>query len=227
MSANTWLIIAVVGFSLSAVSLAAAVILFFRLKIPAVIGYLTGKTVLREVKLMRENSNGGTGKNSRQNTDSGTKSATAKAEVEKNGRVRGAAHSSKRLDKTSESLNESKKAKAKSANYTDNTSTTSTNSSQKITDVFKNSFTAGLRSEATDVLKETVTEVLPTGTEVLSKETDVLTRATDVLSNGTDVLSENTTVLSTEKQPTEETVRPVGFKTVRSIIVVHSDEVIE
>lgn len=225
MSANAWLIIAVVGFSLSAVSLAAAVILFFRLKIPAVIGYLTGKTVLREVKVMRENSNGGTGKNSRLGTDSGTKSDTAKAEAEKNGRVRGAAHSSKRLDKTSESLNESKKAK--SANYTDNTSTTSTNSSQKITDVFKNSFTAGLRSEATDVLKETVTEVLPTGTEVLSKETDVLTRATDVLANGTDVLSENTTVLSPEMQQTDETVRPVGFKTVRSIIVVHSDEVIE
>ena len=54
MSANTWLIIAIIGFSLSGIALIAAVIMFIRLNIPAIIGDLTGRTVAREIKAMRD-----------------------------------------------------------------------------------------------------------------------------------------------------------------------------
>ena len=52
MSANTWLIIAIIGFSLSGIALIAAVIMFIRLNIPAIIGDLSGRTVAREIKAL-------------------------------------------------------------------------------------------------------------------------------------------------------------------------------
>ena len=54
MSAQTWLIIAIVGFTLSAIALVVAVFMYIKMNIPAVIGDLTGKTVAREIKAMRE-----------------------------------------------------------------------------------------------------------------------------------------------------------------------------
>ena len=54
MSAATWLIIAIVGFSLSGIALITAIILFIKLDIPGVIGDLSGKTVAREIKAMRD-----------------------------------------------------------------------------------------------------------------------------------------------------------------------------
>lgn len=54
MSATTWLIIAIVGFSMSGVALAITIFMFIKMNIPAVIGDLTGKTVARQVKAMRD-----------------------------------------------------------------------------------------------------------------------------------------------------------------------------
>lgn len=54
MSAIAWLIIAIVGFSLSGIALVAAIFMFIKMNIPAVIGDLTGKTVAREIKAMRD-----------------------------------------------------------------------------------------------------------------------------------------------------------------------------
>ena len=60
MSAQIWYIIGIVGFSLSAVALAAAIIIFIKLDILSVIGDLTGRTVAREVQAIREsNASGG------------------------------------------------------------------------------------------------------------------------------------------------------------------------
>lgn len=53
MSANTWSIISIVGFSLSGIALVAAIIMFFKLKIPNIIGDLSGKNVAREIQAMR------------------------------------------------------------------------------------------------------------------------------------------------------------------------------
>ena len=63
MSANTWLAIAVAGYSLAAVLLVAAVILYFKLNILDVIGDLSGRTVARALKERQEE--GGNAKNGR------------------------------------------------------------------------------------------------------------------------------------------------------------------
>ena len=57
MSATAWLIIAIVGFSLAGIALIVAVFMFIKMNIPSVIGDLTGKTVAREIKAMREFNN--------------------------------------------------------------------------------------------------------------------------------------------------------------------------
>ena len=53
MSASTWFLIAIGGFSLSGIALIAAVLMFIRMNIPAIIGDLNGKTVAREIQAMR------------------------------------------------------------------------------------------------------------------------------------------------------------------------------
>lgn len=54
MSADTWFLIAVIGFTLSGVSLIAAIFMFIKLNIPSIIGDLSGKKVAREIKALRE-----------------------------------------------------------------------------------------------------------------------------------------------------------------------------
>lgn len=54
MSASTWGMIGIVAFALSGVLLIAAALIFFLLKIPDVIGDLSGKTVAREMERMRQ-----------------------------------------------------------------------------------------------------------------------------------------------------------------------------
>ena len=102
MSAMAWLIIAIVGFSLAGIALVAAVIMFIKMNIPAIIGDLTGKTVAREIKAMRE-SNASSGdkrfRPSAVNLERGTltekvaNTPMSTSDLKK-------AHASKRLDKT-------------------------------------------------------------------------------------------------------------------------------
>lgn len=54
MSAKTWLIIEIIGFSMSFISFVAGVFMFFKMNVLALIGDLTGKTVAREVKKIHE-----------------------------------------------------------------------------------------------------------------------------------------------------------------------------
>ena len=54
MSATVWLVIAIVGFSLAGVALVASVFLFLKLRIPAIIGDLTGRTVDREIRAIKD-----------------------------------------------------------------------------------------------------------------------------------------------------------------------------
>lgn len=54
MSAETWFIIAIVLFVLAGLLLAAAIIIFFALKIPEIIGELSGRNYAKELKRMRE-----------------------------------------------------------------------------------------------------------------------------------------------------------------------------
>ena len=198
MSATTWLIIAIVGFSLSGVALVAAVFMFVKLKIPAVIGDLSGKTVAREIRAIRD-ANASSGNKihrpSRVNVDRGELTEKGREESD-GGSVLGMAHSSKRLDKET------------------NGSTT--------------------ESLSQNVIEVEIEETNPTEILSMNQETEILTapHATEVLSevaeddsadtyNATTVLSENIGA-SEEQQVTE-----VTFKVTKSIIVTHTNEVIE
>lgn len=52
MSAQTWMIIGIVGLSLAAALIFTAVLLFIRWKIPSVVGDLTGRTEKKQIKKM-------------------------------------------------------------------------------------------------------------------------------------------------------------------------------
>ena len=64
MSADTWYMISLAGYFAALIGLVVTVVLYFRLDILDVIGDLTGRTVAKEIKSMRENRNAGTGRRS-------------------------------------------------------------------------------------------------------------------------------------------------------------------
>lgn len=224
MSATAWLIIAIVGFSLAGIAFIAAIILFIKMNIPAIIGDLTGKTVAREIKAMRE-SNASSGdkrfRPSAVNLERGTltekvsNSPMSTDDLKK-------AHASKRLDKTG-GLGKSGKLNGKKGGTTG-----LGDGASPVTPVVTGTATKGtekLSDNATEVLSN-ATEVLDNGaTDVLAPATEVLASGTEVLANGTTVLG-GTTVLSGTEELSAEDRKPVAFKVIRSEIIVHSDEVI-
>ncbi|WP_413306442.1 hypothetical protein AA0X95_05765 [Bacillus sp. 1P10SD] len=54
MDATTWQIISIVGYSLAGALLITAIVLFFKMKVPAIIGELTGRTAARQIQEIRE-----------------------------------------------------------------------------------------------------------------------------------------------------------------------------
>ena len=207
MSANTWLIIAIVGFSLSGIALVVAIFMFIKMDIPAIIGDLTGKTVAREIKAMRE-ANASSGDKSFRSSAVNIERGTLTENVSQkaiDAEAMKKAHASKRLDKTTSELG---------------SGTTKTRGN-----------TIGLFGLNKNKQREEIppTEHLNNATEVLNQNaTEVLnsTNATEVLSNGTTVLSNGTTVLSQTEELIDTSITPVAFKVIRSEIVIHSQEVI-
>lgn len=225
MSANTWLIIAIIGFSLSGIALIAAVIMFIRLNIPAIIGDLTGRTVAREIKAMRDTNASSGDKRFRPsavNLERGTLTEKVAGKTANNMAL---AHASKRLDKTSGNLSEKgSKRKSGTVGLSDAVQGKSGRVGSEPTDMLNSDSTATevLSTESTEVLSDNATEVLSdNATEVLD------TNATEVLSDGTEVLSNETTVLSPTEQLKTDASKPVAFKIKHDEVVTHSDEVIE
>lgn len=225
MSANTWMIIAIIGFSLSGIALIAAVIMFIRLNIPAIIGDLTGRTVAREIKAMRDTNASSGDKRFRPsavNLERGTLTEKVAGNTANNMAL---AHASKRLDKTSGNLSEkSSKKKSGTVGLSDAVQGKSGRVGSEPTDMLNSD------SNATEVLSTESTEVLSdNATEVLSNDTtEVLEpNATEILSDGTEVLSNETTVLSPTEQLKTDASKPVAFKIKHDEVVTHSDEVIE
>lgn len=232
MSATTWLIIAIVGFSLSGITLIAAIFMFIKLNIPAVIGDLSGKTVAREIQAMRdanESSGNKIHRSSKVNADRGRLTEKVK-EYSDNGSVMAMAHSSKRLDKISDERESLVEIQQKFQNQ-NNGSTTET-LSQNVSEIALD------EKRVTDVLSEQKqTEVLIEGKEtemlVQLKITELLTpqNQTEVLSDIVDEKEINvgnaTTVLSdTEEMKEQQQVTSGVFKVTKSIIVTHTDEVL-
>lgn len=225
MSANTWLIIAIIGFSLSGIALIAAVIMFIRLNIPAIIGDLTGRTVAREIKAMRDTNASSGDKRFRPsavNLERGTLTEKVAGNTANNMAL---AHASKRLDKTSGNLSEkSSKKKSGTAGLSDAVQGKSGRVGSEPTDMLNSDSNATevLSTESTEVLSDNATEILSdNATEVLDLN------ATAVLSDGTEVLSSETTVLSPTEQLKTDASKPVAFKIKHDEVVTHSDEVIE
>jgi hypothetical protein len=54
MDATTWQIISIVGYSLAGALLITAIVLFFKMKVPAIIGEFTGRTAARQIQEIRE-----------------------------------------------------------------------------------------------------------------------------------------------------------------------------
>ncbi len=241
MSATTWLIIAIVGFSLSGVALAAAVFMFIKMNIPAVIGDLSGKTVAREIKAMRD-ANASSGdkmhKSSRVNIDRGKLTEKVEDEVQADSSYMAKAHASKRLDHTgsgsSAKLDASQKLVSKRGNTTESLS-----SNVGEVDIEARARAGKDKVRVTDILVENIqTDILTPGrqTEVLSetRQTEVLSemRQTEVLSETGDDLDSTevkngTTVLSMTSENEETHTRNVTFKVTKSKVIIHSDEVIE
>ena len=225
MSANTWMIIAIIGFSLSGIALIAAVIMFIQLNIPAIIGDLTGRTVAREIKAMRDTNASSGDKRFRPsavNLERGTLTEKVAGKTANNMAL---AHASKRLDKTSGNLSEKdSKRKSGTVGLSDAVQSNSGRVGSEPTDMLNNDSNATevLSTESTEVLSDNATEVLSdSATEVLD------TNATEVLSDGTEVLSNETTVLSPTEQLKTDASKPVSFKIKHDEVVTHSDEVIE
>ena len=183
MSASAWTIIAIVGFLLSGVSLAVTVILFFRLKIPSVIGNLTGKTVAREIKQIK------------------TEDASFKQ--------RKSIFDTYGVEETDISEPEQQNTPV----YTE----------RSCEDMPAENVTDG--NYSTVVLSD---EVQENAEPKKKKKTEILDNKgkTEVLfeSGQTQVLSENSRKAGGNASP--DKARAVTFKIVRSIVVIHSDEVI-
>ena len=251
MSAEIWFIISIVGFSLAAAALIAAVILFIKLNIPAVIGDLTGRTVAREIKAMKETNFNKT--NVIRTGVPSSSAAGAKAEVlsasvpDIRPDIRhdsmAVAHASKQLDKLYSVENDKKSAKKTGttglsdvlkSNESDPTDILPTNSTEVLSS--SDEYREGANRTVTESLSDNATESLDAGaTEVLSNNaTESLgAGATEILSNNaTEALenaasaSQGTTVLSPTEDLRKDAVKPVAFRIVREEISIHTNEII-
>lgn len=212
MSATTWLIIAIIGFSLAGIALIIAIFMFVKMNIPSVIGDLSGKTVAREIKAMREFNNANSDRRfrpSKVNLERGT--LTDKVEnSQDNQKAMVETRASKRLDNIQSGELSEKKT------YSSGSGTVGLNDFEiHPTEVLDEG------NEPTEMLSAGETEVLnENATEVLNEN------AAEVLSNETTVLNDTTVLSETEDFIGESEVIPVPFKITRSEIVIHTDEVI-
>ena len=240
MDAQTWLIIAIVGFSLSVIALIIAIIMFFKLKIPAVIGDLSGKTVAREIRAMRD-ANASSGKKihrpSPVNANRGKLTEKVKDNIADSS-VRAAAHASKRLDVTNSGQSAKFKSEKTSEQISDKIPSGKTmenfSPTPKEIDIEHQGATDVLsQAKETDLLiDEKATDVLSdnSATELLSNtcETEILSNAkqTEVLPNEVAEIEEilGTTVLSETQETTPKSISPVAFNITRSIVKIHTEE---
>lgn len=226
MSATAWLIIAIVGFSLAGIALIVAVFMFIKMNIPSVIGDLTGKTVAREIKAMREFNNSKGNRRfrpSKVNLERGTLTEKVDISIDDK-KVMAEAHASKRLDRA-ETNEKKKNSKSQKSNGTiglndfEMNPTDVLNEGSSTTEVLSDNSAEVLDPNATEVLSENQIEVLNTdNTEVLSKNTN------ELLDDSTTVLAERTIVLENTEKP--ENNKPVSFKIIKDNVITHTDEVI-
>lgn len=217
MSANTWFIIAIVGFSLAALLLIIAVFMFIKMNIPAIIGDLTGKTAARQIEEIREMNRATGDKRHKPDAFNLERGALTEEAFEVS------FDSNYTLEESTSKLSE------------ETTPLRENGSSQnrKVkTEILSDVIEAG--SKTTDVLAETAAT-----TDVLNSsdgETDILAQSgmvTDILveenNNGTQVLSDEISVSQgTVYQPgtTMEVNSSDKFIVIKDVVVIHTEEMI-
>lgn len=242
MSATMWLIIAIVGFSVSGIALIAAILMFIKMNIPAIIGDLSGKTVAREIKAMRE-ANVFSGEKlhrpSSVNANRGKLTEKVKG-TEYDNAICGQVNISKRIDITDNGqLGYFKNAEtqaqiAESVSVQRTTESPSANVGE--VDIEQQRTLADCeRENATDVLAgNNKTAILKENQEtaILSdtRQTEILCEVhqTDILCEDNDLSQRigETSVLSV-KENIEQSELKIGlFEITRSVIKIHTDEVI-
>ena len=248
-AANVWLIVAIVSFVLSGLSLIASIVIFIKFKILNVVADLSGKTVARGIKEMQDETAASNSKKGRFSLDREDVTGKMSAKnIDKNAMA--LAHESKRLDKTTSNL---KKRGSKTSGLTDKFSTGDLNTpnstavmtpgntevmpgNQRNTEVMSAYNKVAPTENGTAILGVNATSVLTqnNGTAVLGSDSaEVFNNGTAVLgNNGTAVLNggetsvlNGTTVLgSTSVEPISTPV--VSFTVTRTILEIHTDEVI-
>lgn len=252
MSADTWYMISLAGYFAALIGLVVTVVLYFRLDILDVIGDLTGRTVAKEIKSMRENRNAGTGRRSVRAKPPRT-GKTDKTARKTQGPGQGAS--------TAGPGSEIGRGRRGTAGLT---ATGGTQPDKRVlhsrTDRLPQeveeqygSFDPRVEYSRTDILPQTpevrkpgtqmLTEELPKGTAIPEKSggTAILeesrggTAILEESGSGTEILEESrggTTLLEESGSGTtllagEEPVQPVKFSVTRSCLVVHTEERIE
>ncbi len=224
LSAQTWYIIAIIGFSLSAVALIAAVFIFLKLDIISVIGDLTGRTVAREVQAIRENNASGGEKlhrSSRVNLERGKLTSKVSSALRKSKTFAPFSSISKRLDSKHGDVSDSQE-----------NSITSGNNPQKATVLSDKAL------ELTETISKNAAEINTSGfkknenpsNNMIIPNSGTPLPGTTVLGVGNDAkeisANENmgTTVLNGVTAQLEEVVQPVAFRIVKSMTEIHTDE---
>ena len=207
--ADIYRLISIIGFSLSGLFLLLSIFLFVFFKITRVIGDLSGRTAAKQIEQFRQ-SNAASGAKSFRPDPANVKRGKLTEQVADNyaadSKLSAVAHPSKRLDRKG--------------------ATGKTGGTANIETAVANALT-----KETDVLADSTTALSEDGiTESLSESTTVLDETVD---NGTEVLSDEilnaTTVLSSDDATDNKSPKFVGkeLNSKKSVVVVHTDEVIE
>lgn len=252
MSADTWYMISLAGYFAALIGLVVTVVLYFRLDILDVIGDLTGRTVAKEIKSMRENRNAGTGRRS------------VRAKPPRTGKTDKTARKTQGPRQGASTAGPGRQTGRGRRGTAGLAATGGTQPDKRVlhsrTDRLPQeveeqygSFDPRVEYSRTDILPQTpevrkpgtqmLTEELPKGTAIPEKSggTAILEEArggTAILEesgSGTAILEESrggTTLLEESGSGTtllagEEPVQPVKFSVTRSCLVVHTEERIE
>ncbi|MCA1055187.1 hypothetical protein LCM10_09320 [Rossellomorea aquimaris] len=224
MDAKTWLIISIIGYSLSGVLLVAAVLMFFKMNIRMIIGDLTGRNAAKHIEAIRE-----------KNRETGDKRFKPDAfNVERGKLTEPVAEVSKKLGKSI-----ARNQRKLNVNGRKDDMPLINERSDILLGQESHPVAGGRLSPATDVLPEETQILLDEG--YINSDTEVLgaeeVAATELLSDGTVILGSEGTMLLTEDygttvlKPTQELqgqepATPVEFHIIKDEKFIHTKEVI-
>lgn len=213
MSADTWYAISLTGYFVALIGLIVTVILYLKLDIPDVLGDLTGKTVARELKSMRENRNKGTRSASRPKSYNKTPSTSKNA---KSSRIAQKKTDARTASKTAGAVSSWTSGSKKSKNGTAQMGRgiqpdaaaqpdklvlhSKTDRLSRDTEELYEDFDPRVEYSRTDRLEEPEEQVRSRGTELLRPGTEVLVEETSEVRKpstrkGTEVLAERGTAV--------------------------------